>query len=110
MKSVSHWGCVSVVVLVLVTAGVWIGLVGRDMILDEPPALCGSRIMEEGQTCERYSRSTGETTDSFGAEEAANSQNTAKDVFGWIVVAVGGTLALAGGALVVMAVKYREDD
>ncbi|MFC7976176.1 hypothetical protein ACFUT3_13145 [Streptomyces cinereoruber] len=110
MKSVSQWGCVSVVVLVLLTAGIWIGLVGKEMIVDEPPALCGSRILEEGQTCERYSRSTGETIDSYGPDEAANRQDTAKDTFGWIVVAVGGTLTLAGGALVVMAIKYREDD
>jgi hypothetical protein len=54
--SVGQWGCMSVVVLVLLTAGIWVGLVGKDMIVDEPPALCGSQIMEEGETCESYSR------------------------------------------------------
>ncbi|WP_433544413.1 hypothetical protein ACQPZG_04340 (plasmid) [Streptomyces sp. CA-294286] len=105
-----QWGCMSVVVIALLGAGIWVGLLGRDMIADTPPALCGSRVLEEGQTCESYSRSTGRTTDTFGAEEAANKQDTAKDFFGWVVVAVGGTLTLAGGGLAVMAVKYRKDD
>ncbi|MGW4234905.1 hypothetical protein ACWEF9_37515 [Streptomyces sp. NPDC004980] len=109
-RKVGQWGCVSIVVLVLLTAGIWVGLVGKDMIVDEPPALCGGQIMEEGQTCESYSRSSGKTTDTFGAEEAANQQDTAKDFFGWVVVVIGGTMALAGGGLAVMAIKYRKDD
>lgn len=104
-----QWGCVSVVVLVLLTAGIWVGLVGKDMIVDKPPALCGSRVMEEGEKCESYSRSTGRTTDTFGAEEAANRQDSAKDFFGWIVVAFGGALTLAGVGVAVLAVKYRKD-
>lgn len=100
----------SVIVLVLLTAGIWVGLVGKDMIVDEPPALCGGQIMEEDQTCESYSRSSGKTTGTFGAEEAADQQDTAKDIFGWIVVVIGGTMAAAGVGLAVMAVKYRKDD
>ncbi|WP_432121112.1 hypothetical protein [Streptomyces sp. S1] len=109
MGKAGEWGCVSIVVLVLLTAGLWVGLVGKDMIADEPPALCGSRVMEEGQTCERYSRSTGKTTDTFGAEEAADQQDTAKDFFGWIVVAIGSSLALAGVGIAVLAVKHRNE-
>ncbi|MFE3560439.1 hypothetical protein ACFXKW_37155 [Streptomyces sp. NPDC059193] len=103
----SHWGCVTPVVLVLVAAGIWIALIGKDMIADEPPALCGSRIMEEGETCERYSRSTGKTTDTFGADESRKEQDISKDIFGWIFVAVGGVVGLAGVGLMGLAIKYR---
>ncbi|MFI5722292.1 hypothetical protein [Streptomyces cyaneofuscatus] len=109
MGKAGQWGCVSVVVLVLLTAGIWVGLVGKDMIADKPPALCGSRVMEEGEKCESYSRSTGGTTDTFDAEEAADRQDSAKDFFGWIVLAFGGALTLAGVGVAVLAVKYRKD-
>ncbi|MFE6768543.1 hypothetical protein ACFVFD_06170 [Streptomyces fimicarius] len=105
-----QWGCMSIVVLALLAAGIWVGLLGRDMILDTPPALCGSQVIEEGETCEHYSRSTGGTTDSFGADEAADRQDSAKDFFGWIVVAIGGAIGLAGVGIAVLAVKYRKDD
>ncbi|MFE0652056.1 hypothetical protein ACFVZH_26100 [Streptomyces sp. NPDC059534] len=68
-------------------------LLGRNMITSEAKALCGSQVIEQGQTCVRGS---GDSAVRFGADEAQNEQDTSKDIFGWIVVLVGGAVSLGG--------------
>ncbi|MFI8880315.1 hypothetical protein [Streptomyces sp. NPDC055243] len=106
-KKGSAWGCVIPLVTVLLAFGIWVGSVGVDMITDTPPALCGGSEMDEGDTCNEYSRHSGDKLGEFDAAESQNSQDSSKDFFGWIVVVFGGAVALTGVGVLVGAITYR---
>lgn len=100
------WGCLIPIVMTIVAAGIAVIMFGKGMVDSEPPALCGSQVMEEGQECVRGS---GDSAVRFGADEARQEQDSAKDFFGWIVILVGGGVSLGGVGILWLAIKYRKE-
>ena len=101
-KNQDNIGCSVAIVLVLVAIAAGLMYGGKAIITSDSAAQCGSGELEEGQTCKDV-----DTGHEFGAEEARGRQDTAKDIFGWIFVGVGGLVGVLAIAAAGAAVHYR---
>ncbi|WP_307669084.1 hypothetical protein [Streptomyces sp. V2I9] len=100
-------GCAIPIALVIAAAGVALLMYSWDLTQSEANAVCGSSVMEEGQTCMVGS---GEGAVHRSADDMRSGENAAQKIFGWAGVLAGGAIALGGGALMVAVIRNRNDD